>query len=66
MELFYLGLPHYNDIKTKGKHVFYKMGQYCMAQKTNLVVQALSNLLMVAKLEDLRQSLYYYFSSSPK
>jgi len=66
MELLNIGLPHHNDIKTKGKHVPYKMRQYCMAHRTNLVVQPLFNLLMVAKLENLRQSLYSYFSSSPK
>ncbi len=42
------------------------MGQYCMAHRTNLAIQVLSNLPMVAKLEDLLQSLYFYFSNSPK
>jgi hypothetical protein len=42
------------------------MEQHCMAHWTNLDVQVLSNLPMVAKLEDLSQSLYFYFSSSPK
>jgi hypothetical protein len=44
----------------------YMMGQHYMAHRTTLVVQALSNLLMVVKLEKLLQSLYSYFSSSPK
>jgi hypothetical protein len=35
-----------------------------MAHKINLVLQALFNLLMMAKLEELFQSLYFYFSSS--
>ncbi len=42
------------------------MGQYCMTHEMNLDVQLLSNLPMVAKLEDFLQSLYSYFSSSPK
>jgi hypothetical protein len=37
-----------------------------MAHRTNLAIQVLSNLPMVAKLEDLLQSLYFYFSNSPK
>jgi hypothetical protein len=42
------------------------MGQYYMAHKMNLVIQVLSNVPMVAKLEDLLQSLYSYYSSSWK
>jgi hypothetical protein len=42
------------------------MGQYCMTHEMNLVVQLLSNLPIVAKLEDFLQSLPSYFSSSPK
>ncbi len=42
------------------------MGQYCMTHEMNLDVQLLSNLPMVVKLEDFLQSLYSYFSSSPK
>lgn len=37
-----------------------------MAHKTNVVVQAFSNVLMVSKLEDLFQSLYVYYLNSPK
>ncbi len=36
-----------------------------MAHKTNLVIQVLSNVPMVAKLEDLLQSMYFYYSNSP-
>jgi hypothetical protein len=47
-------MPHYNGILTKGyKHSLYRMGQHCMAHKTNLVMQALSNLPVVSKLEEL-------------
>jgi hypothetical protein len=49
----------------KEKHFPYMMGQHCMAHKTNLTVQALSNLAMVSKLEDLFQFVYAYFLSSP-
>jgi len=38
----------------------------CMVHNTNLIGQVLSNLPMVAKLEDLCWSLYFYFSSSLK
>jgi hypothetical protein len=50
----------------KEKYFPYMMGQHYMAHKTNLVVQVFSNLLMVVKLEELLQSLYFYFSSSSK
>jgi hypothetical protein len=42
------------------------MGQHCMAHKRKLAIQVLSNVPMVAKLEDLLQSLYFYYSNSPK
>jgi hypothetical protein len=35
----------------KNKFVPYMMGQHCMAHRTNLVIQVLSNLPMVARLE---------------
>jgi hypothetical protein len=35
------------------KYVPYMIGQHCMANMTNFIVQALSNLPMMAKLEDL-------------
>jgi hypothetical protein len=50
----------------KGKHSPYIMGQQCMAHKTNHVMQALSNLPMVSKLEDLLQFVYAHFLGSPK
>jgi hypothetical protein len=40
------------------------MGQHCMAHKMNFIIQVLSNVPMVAKLENLLQSLYFYYSSS--
>ncbi len=39
---------------------------HCMAHETNLVMQSLSSMPMVSKLENLFQSLYGYFSSSLK
>jgi hypothetical protein len=50
----------------KEKHILYMMGQHCMAYRINLARQTLSNLPMVATLEDLPQFLLFYFSSSPK
>lgn len=38
--------------------------QHYMPHRTNVVVQGLSNLPIVARLEDLLQSLYSYFSNS--
>jgi hypothetical protein len=51
-------------LQLKEKHFSYKMGQHCMAYKTNLAMQALSNLTMLSKLEDLLQFVYAYFLSS--
>ncbi len=50
------------------KEIFfpYMMGQHCMAHQTNLAIQVLLNLPMVAKLEDLLSSQCFYFYSSPK
>jgi hypothetical protein len=49
--------------KIKEKHVPYMMGQHWMVHRTNLVVEALFNLLMVAKckLEDLLLSLFWSY-----
>ncbi len=51
-------------VRTQQAHYFIKI--HCAAHQTNLVVQSLSSMLMVSKLENLLQSLYGYFSSSPK
>jgi hypothetical protein len=37
-----------------------------MAHRTNLAIQSLFTMLMVSKLEDLLQTFYAYFFSSPK
>jgi hypothetical protein len=42
------------------------IGIHYMPHKTNLMVQSLFSMPMVSKLEDLLQSLYGYFPSSPK
>jgi hypothetical protein len=44
----------------------FMFGVHCMAHCTNLVVQHLSDLPLVAKLESLCQALYAYFSHSSK
>ncbi len=59
-------MPHWSDNSIEGKIVLYMMGQHCMAHKMNLAIQVLSIVPMVAKLEDLLQSLYSYYSNSPK
>jgi len=45
-------------------HIF--MGVHCMAHKTNLMVQTLSHMQMVNRIESLPQTLYNYFSKSLK
>ncbi len=42
------------------------MGVHCMAHRTNLVVQTLSHLQMVSRIESLLQTSYNYFSKSLK
>ena len=44
----------------------FMMAVHCMAHWMNLVVQPLSNLPIVAKLESLCQAMYSYFSVSSK
>ena len=44
----------------------FMFGIHCMAHRTNLAVQALSNLPVVAKIEALCQAMFSYFSHSPK
>jgi hypothetical protein len=41
-------------------------GIHCMAQHTNLVMQMLSHILVVKYIEDLLQSLYFFFHSPKK
>jgi len=47
-------------------YVLHIQGIQCMVHHTNLVVQVLSKLNMVNKLENLFQTLYAYFYKSPK
>jgi hypothetical protein len=42
------------------------LGVHCMAHRTNLAVEPLSNLPVVSKLESLCQALYTYFTMSSK
>jgi hypothetical protein len=43
----------------------HSMGFHCMVNITNLIVQILSHLQMVNKIEGLFQTLYNFFSKSP-
>ena len=52
--------------KLKERHFPYIIGFHDFAHYTNLVVEALSNLPVVQKLENLSKSLHSYFVSSPK
>jgi hypothetical protein len=42
------------------------LGVHCVAHQTNLVVQTLSKLLLVSKIEIMLQSIYTYYYLSPK
>jgi hypothetical protein len=44
----------------------YLFGVHCMAHRTNLVVEPLSNLPVVSKIESLCKNIHNYFSHSPK
>jgi hypothetical protein len=50
----------------KEKHSPFVIGVHDFAHRTNLAVEALSNLPMVQRLESLCKSLHSYFSASPK
>ncbi len=47
------------------KHAPFVSGVHCMAHRTNLVVQTLSALSLVSKIESLLASMYNYFVHSP-
>jgi len=65
MEPFFWGYHIKMTSQLKDKHILYKtrQGNCCMANNTNLNVEALSNLLMVTKLEDLLHPLYCCFQA---
>jgi hypothetical protein len=44
----------------------HSMGEHCMAHQTNLMIQTLSHLSMVNRIEGLLSTLYNYFCKSPK
>jgi hypothetical protein len=50
----------------KEKHAPFVIGVHDFAHRTNLAVEALSNLPVVQRLESLCKSLHSYFSASPK
>jgi hypothetical protein len=51
---YYIGMT----FQLKEKIILYMMGQHCMAYKTNLAIQVLSNLPIMANFEDLLKSLF--------
>jgi hypothetical protein len=53
-------------VQLKDSHVPFVMGIHCMSHRTNLAVQTLSQVPLVARIEDMLQSLYSFFSHSPK
>jgi hypothetical protein len=53
-------------VQLKDSHAPFVMEIHCMSHRTNLVVQTLSQVPLVARIEDMLQSLYSFFSHSPK
>ena len=54
------------SVQLKTYNAPYMFGVHCMAYRTNMAVQILSNLPLVAKVETLCERLYNYFTISPK
>ena len=57
-----------NGVTTKLQvsHAPHMQGMHCVAHRSNLAVQCLSDLEMVARIENLLAALHRYFSKSPK
>jgi len=53
-------------IQLKEENAPFMIGVHCMSHGTNLAVQTLFKMGIVRKIEDVLQSLYTYFSHSPK
>ena len=52
--------------KLQVSHAPHMQGMHCVAHRSNLAVQCLSDLEMVARIETLLAALHKYFSKSPK
>jgi hypothetical protein len=50
----------------KGKCAIHDLDVHCMTHHTNLIVQILSKMGIVRKIDDVLQSFYACFSHSPK
>ena len=53
-------------MQLKDNHAPFLYGMHCMSHMTNLTVQSLSQVPLVMRIEELLQSLYSFFSHSPK
>jgi hypothetical protein len=53
-------------VQLQKSKALYLFGVHCMAHRTNLAVEPLSNLLVVSKIESLCKYIHSYFSHSPK
>jgi hypothetical protein len=53
-------------VQLKEHHVPFVSGMHCMSHRTNLTIQTLSQVPLVMRIEELLQSLYSFFSHSPK
>jgi hypothetical protein len=53
-------------IQLKKENAPFMIGVHCMSHYTNLIVQTLSIMSIVRKIEDVLQSLYAYYFHSPK
>jgi hypothetical protein len=53
-------------VQLKDNHAPFVSGMHCMSYRTNLVVQTLSQVSLVTRIEELLQGLYSFFSHSLK
>jgi hypothetical protein len=63
--IVFQGLKNGVTTKMMQNHVPFMSGVHCMAHCTNLVVQTLSNLSLVGKIENLSASMHNYFAHNP-
>ena len=56
----------YGIQQLKEKYTPFMIGVHDFTHRTNLAMEALSNLTVVQRLENLCKSLHYYFLASPK
>jgi hypothetical protein len=53
-------------VQIQGQHAPHCQGMHCIAHRTDLVVEVLSEFEMVSAIEKLLKKLFSYFNKSPK